>query len=148
MKLHHHTAVSLSISGILYLIFKSWELSIVSFLSGILIDLDHIFDVVREHGWSIKIADFFRICHKGQFNRIFLLLHGWEWIALLGTASWFSRWNPWITGVFIGFTQHMILDNLHNGTNIWCYSILWRWKKDFDFNTIFPKMAKIKYKFK
>ncbi len=145
MRLHQHTAFSITVAGILYLIFKSWGLALASLISGILVDLDHIVDVVREHGWSIKTKDFFRLCKTGQFDRIILVWHGWEWIILWAAAAWITEWNPWMTGVFIGLAHHMILDTYINATNPWSYSLIWRWKKDFHFDTIFPKYKNIKY---
>ena len=50
MKLHHHVAFSATISLLLYLIFKSWYLSLVCLISGVFIDLDHLIDYFREQG--------------------------------------------------------------------------------------------------
>lgn len=146
MKLHHHTAFSAAISGVLYLIFKSWGMAVSCFISGIFIDLDHIIDVLREHGLPFKVKKFFEVCDKGQFDRVMLLWHGWEWIVLWGIAAWLTEWNPWVTGAFIGIGQHMILDTLYNSSNPCTYSLLWRWKKDFDFDTVFADFKKNKYK--
>lgn len=146
MKLHQHTAVSVAISGILFMIFKSWGMSVACFLSGIFIDLDHIIDYSREHGWSLDIRKFFRINHTCQYNRIVLIWHAWEWIILLVLGAWISDWPDWMTGLIVGLTSHLVLDTFSNGTNLWCYSILWRWRKRFEFDVIFPKMKHIKYK--
>ncbi len=146
MQLQHHTAFSITISGILYLMFKSWGLAIACLISGIFIDLDHLVDVIREHGWSVRVKEFFDICRKAQFDRILLVWHGWEWVILLGEASWQTGWNPWITGVFIGISQHVVLDSLFNTRNPLSYSLIWRWRRDFHFDTIFPKYTAIKYR--
>ncbi len=134
------------ISGTLYLIFKSWGLAISCFIMGIFIDLDHFIDYIRENGWSFKIKNFFQVCHTCQFNRIFLLLHGWEWLILWGIAAWLTDWNPWMVGAFIGFSQHIVLDVFYNGSNLLPYSLIWRWKKDFHFDTIFSNLKSRKYK--
>lgn len=146
MKLSHHTAYSLTISGMLYMMFKSWELTLSSFLAGIFIDLDHIYDYVREHGWSLNVRDFFRVNNTGQYDRVVLLWHAWEWLVLLAIISWATNWNPWITGILVGFTQHLVLDTARNGSNLWCYSLVWRWAKGFKFDIIFPRWKDIKYK--
>ncbi|MBI5663931.1 MAG: hypothetical protein HZC49_02400 [Nitrospirae bacterium] len=146
MRLQHHTAVSLTIAGVLYMAFKSWGLSLACLISGIFIDLDHLLDVVREHGWSIKVKDFFRICHHAQFDRIILIWHGWEWLFLLTISSWLTDWDPWITGTLIGFGQHMVLDTYFNNARFMSYSLIWRWKNNFDFDTVFPKFKVKKYK--
>ena len=146
MKLQHHTAFSITIAGILYLIYNSWGLALACFISGIFIDLDHVIDVVREHGWSVKVKDFFRICHHAQFDRIILLWHGWEWLVLWIISAWLTDWNPWITGTLIGLSQHIVLDAYSNSSNFMSYSLIWRWKHNFDFDTLFPKFKSNKYK--
>ena len=145
MRLHYHTTISTVLAGILYLIFKSWALSISCFITGIFIDIDHVFDVIRENGWSIKVKDFFRICHKAQFEHIVLLWHGWEWLFLWTVATWLTDWNPWMTGALIGLTHHIVLDVIANNWQIRSYSLIWRWKQNFHFDTTFPNMTAIKY---
>lgn len=127
------------------MVFKSWGLAAASFITGIFIDLDHIADVVREHGWSTKIKEFFHICHNAQFDRIVLFFHGWEWLLLWSIAAWLTDWNPWVTGAVIGIAHHLVLDTFHNTYSLHSYSLIWRWKKDFDFDTVFPKMTRYKY---
>jgi len=148
MRLHHHTLVSLSVSGLLYMAFNSIGLAVSSFITGVFIDIDHIVDVIREHGPSVKIKEFFSICNNAQFDRIILICHGWEWLLIMGVTAWAADWNPWITGAFIGFGQHLILDTFSNSSNFYSYSIFWRWKKDFNFDRIFYKMTPVKYKYK
>jgi hypothetical protein len=126
--------------------FKSWGMALGCLISGILIDLDHIFDYVREHGWSFDIKKFFHIHNTAQYNRIILFWHGWEWLILWGIIAWLTDWNPWAVGILIGISQHMALDSIANGLDLRSYSILWRWKHKFHFDTVFPEWKKIKYK--
>lgn len=148
MKLHHHTAISLTISAILFLLFRSWALAAANLIAGIFIDLDHFFDYTYGYGRPFRVRDFFRACHTCQFNRIFLFLHGWEWVIILGTAAWLTEWNPWVTGTFVGIGQHIFLDTIHNRSGFKSYFLLWRWKKDFDFDTIFHSLTRYKYKYR
>jgi len=137
LKLQYHTAASITLSGILYLLFKSWSLSLACCLTGIFIDIDHFIDYFRENGWTPNIKNFFRICNECQFDQIVLILHGWEWIILFGVLSWLTGWNPWITGMFLGIGHHMILDAFANSSYFKTYSLIWRWKKGFHFDTVF-----------
>lgn len=148
MKLHHHVAFSTAISLFLYMIFKSWYLSMACFLSGIFIDLDHFIDYFREQGVSLDIKKFFRICENGQFDRVILIFHGWEWILLCAVIGWSSGWTPLATGVIIGLGHHMILDAFYNRTSIRTYSIIWRWSKGFEFDTVFSSIKPIKYNYR
>ncbi len=146
MKLQQHTAFSVIIGGLLYVMFKSWAISFSCIISGIFIDLDHVIDVVREHGRDIKVKDFFEICDNAQFDRIILLFHGWEWLPIWAIAAWMTGWNPWMTGTLIGLSQHLAFDAYSNSSNILSYSIIWRWKNNFHFDTLFPKFKYNKYK--
>ncbi len=148
MKLHHHTAFSLAASGTLYLLTKSWGLAIASFIAGIFIDLDHFIDYFREHGINLDIKKFFRICKNAQFNKIILLFHGWEWLIVICTIAWCSGWDPLMTGIVIGLSHHMILDIFYNSKNLRAYSIIWRWSKGFEFDTVFPNLTPKKYEYK
>lgn len=148
MKLHHHTAISLTISGLLYIIFRSWGLAVSSLLAGIFIDLDHYFDYIQNYGRPFRIKNFFRVCKHCQFNKIFLFLHGWEWVALLGMASWLTNWDQWVTGIFIGIGQHIFLDSFYNGSGFKSYSMFWRWKNNFEFDTIFHGLKDCKYEYR
>lgn len=145
MKLPYHIAASTAVSGLMFLFFKSWGLTVASFIAGIFIDLDHILDVMREHGRTVTVKDFFRICNTAQFDRIYLICHGWEWLLMGSVMAWYSNWNPWIVGATIGFTHHMVLDSIFNSTDFKSYSLLWRWRNDFNFDRCFVKLKDWKY---
>lgn len=132
----YHVAASTAISGILFMIFRSWELAVSSFVSGIFIDLDHVLDYIFEHGLHLDIKKFFHFFYGEKYKKLTLILHGWEWLVLLVIASWLTDWNPWVTGLLIGWVQHMLLDKLYNISTFGSYSLLWRWKNGFDTNKI------------
>jgi hypothetical protein len=132
----HHVIASTAISGVLLLIFKSWGLAVASFVSGIFIDLDHVLDYIFEHGIPSDTKKFFRFFYGEKYKRLTLILHGWEWLILLAIASWQSGWNPWVTGLTIGWAQHMLLDRFYNISTFGSYSFLWRLKNGFDTDKI------------
>ena len=132
MELKHHVVVSTVISGILYAVFRSWGLTIASFISGIFIDLDHVIDYVMEHGFHFDRKHFFGFFYGEKYKRITLIFHGWEWLAVLIFFAWWTDWNPWFTGMLIGCGQHMAADRFYNISTFMTYSLLWRWKKGFD----------------
>ena len=140
MKLKHHIVFSTVISGILYTIFKSWGLSIASFVTGIFIDLDHFIDYfIVHHGIHFNIKDFYHFFYKEKHKKITLLLHGWEFISILFVITVITDFNPWISGALIGYTHHMISDYFYSKTSIWTYSLAWRWKNKFDSKLLFPR---------
>jgi hypothetical protein len=150
MKTTQHAMTSVLISGALYAIFRSWELTVGSFLSGVLVDADHIIDYWVVHGLRFDVKQFlFYFDEKNFQNRekLFFILHGWEWLGMLAVVACLTNWNQWITGLMIGYGQHMVLDEFRNNMNFrlrpyfWGYSLLWRWKKGFDFKTSFIRAA-------
>jgi hypothetical protein len=146
MRLPYHAATSVVISGILILVFKSWVLAGTSFVAGIFIDIDHIPDFIREHGTPFRLRRFFEVCHKCQFDRIILIGHGWEWLTLVALSAWISGWNPWITGALIGLSHHMMLDAIGSASHLKTYSLIWRWKNNFEFDIMFPRLTAVKYR--
>lgn len=143
MKIQQHTAFSVAISGILYLVFKSGEMAVSCLVTGVLIDLDYVVDYIYQGGWPFRIREFFKTYHAGQLLKV-RMLHGWEWLGLLGAASWMTDWNPYVVGAWIGFGQHIVLDKTNFGESFLCYSLLWRWKKGFKADAIFKKTLKTK----
>ncbi|MBI5666241.1 MAG: hypothetical protein HZC49_14290 [Nitrospirae bacterium] len=139
MKLEHHIALSAIISGILYAAFKSWGLSLSSLLSGIFIDTDHIIDYLVAHGRSIRRSDFFSFFYEEKHRKITLIFHGWEWLFCLGAIAVSTEFNPWVTGLLIGYGHHITSDFLYNKANLKAYSLIWRWKNNFDSRKIFPR---------
>ena len=138
MKLEHHIATSTVVSGILYFVSKSWGLSIASFISGIFIDIDHVFDYFFEHK-LFDYQEFINFFYGEKHQKITLLLHGWEWLLCLGLATVITNFDPWIAGLSVGYGHHIISDYFYSKTNIKTYSLIWRWKKRFDSKTLFPR---------
>ncbi len=136
MKLHQHIVSSTLVSGIVYLLFKSWNLTLACLLSGILIDVDHIYDYIREFGFPFKIKDFFNAHYNNELVRLTLVFHSWELLFLIGIIAWSTNWNLWITGILIGFGNHMALDLLYYKARLKTISFLWRWKNDFRYEVI------------
>ena len=142
MKPQYHLVSSTIVASILYLVFKSWSMALSCFLSGIFIDIDHIYDYLREHKFTFKAKDFSYEFYSGNFNRMILFFHSWELLFLIAIIAWLTKWNPIITGVFIGFGHHLVLDTFHNTDTFRTYSFIWRWNRDFKFALTFPYCAK------
>ncbi|RJR20937.1 MAG: hypothetical protein C4581_02770 [Nitrospiraceae bacterium] len=141
MKFHQHAVISLGISGLLYLIFKSWALAGASLIAGVFVDLDYGADYLLQRGFPLRIKDIFQAYREDSLLKV-RFLHGWEWLPVWGMAAWLTDWNPWITGTLIGFAQHLVLDKVNHGENFLCYSFLWRWKKGFKSEDIFMKSGR------
>lgn len=139
MKLRYHVAISAVSSGILYAIFKSWGLSVTLFITGVFIDLDHVLDYLLENGPYINTNKFFSFFYEERHRKITLLLHGWEWLILLGIYAKLTVWDLWVTGAFIGYALHIIPDYFYSKAPFRSYSLIWKWKNNFNSEKIYPR---------
>ena len=146
MKPQYHVVSSALIAGVLYLFFKSWSMALSCFISGILIDIDHIYDYLREYGMPFMVKKFFTEVYSDNIPRLTLIFHSWELVLLIGIIAWVYNGNPWFAGIFVGLGQHIVLDKLNNGERLRSYSFIWRWKKQFEFEAVFSNLAKKKLK--
>ncbi|MHA2038870.1 MAG: hypothetical protein ACW98X_20755 [Promethearchaeota archaeon] len=142
MKPPYHVASSALVAGILYLLFKSWSMAASCFLSGIFIDIDHIYDYVREFGIPFRFKEFIHAVYTAKLNRMTLFFHSWEVMFLILIITWLTNWNPLMVGILIGFGHHIILDKLYTGVPLRRYSFMYRRKRDFHIESLFPCRVK------
>ena len=104
--------------------------------------LDHIFDYFLKYGWHFNFKEFFHFFYEIKHQKITLILHGWELLIIFFVVAMLMEWNLWVTGVLIGYGQHIFFDFFYNKASFNGYSLLWRWRKGFDSEIIFPKNRK------
>lgn len=119
--------------------FQSAWCALVSFLAGVLIDLDHLFDYFSIHRFTFNVRKIYYCCLYMRLKNLYLLLHSYELVALLWIATYvFSLSNTW-KAVAIGMTQHIILDQMVNPMKTFGYFIVFRISKGFRSNLIMKK---------
>ena len=139
MKLRSHVIASIIFSTLFFVVFKSWTIATVSFFSGVLIDIDHVFDYFLEFRKRFEVKEFFDVNHNRKILFFMAIFHSWELLALLSICAFLMSWNPWIVGTIIGFTQHIILDHIFSAKpKRLKYFFFWRLKKGFGVNKMFP----------
>jgi len=139
MKLRSHVIASIIFSTLFFVVFKSWTIATVSFFSGVLIDIDHVFDYFLEFRKRFEVKEFFDVHHNRKILFFMAIFHSWELLALLSICAFLMSWNPWIVGTIIGFTQHIILDHIFSAKpKRLKYFFFWRLKKGFGVNKMFP----------
>lgn len=139
MKVSQHIAVSLPVAGGVYAVSGSWQMAAASVAGGVLVDVDHLLDYFIEYGAHFSIKNFFSSFPEGRYRRIFIPLHGWEWIVVGTVLAWLTGWNVWIVGFMIGFCHHMLTDQLMNSASPLGYSLVWRLATGFDPSRAFSK---------
>lgn len=82
---------------------------------GFLIDVDHMVDyVLFERQRNLRPAAFLRYYLSGRPERVVLMLHSYELLALLAVLAWITRLD-WLWGWVFGMLLHLPLDVIFNG---------------------------------
>lgn len=137
MKLQNHIALSLPASIAIYAVSRSAPMAVASFLSGVFIDLDHIFDFVREHGFRWDAGFFFYSFSNNLYRKVVVPLHAWELVALLALGAIVLHGNGVVIGILVGFSLHLVADQMTNGIRGGGYFFMYRMAKGFVFSRIF-----------
>ena len=126
MNVYKHTAVSFIVSALLLLALKKIQVSIACFLTGVFIDVDHVFDYYVNG----DLKDRFLLLHRprklfsslsADYARykpdylLYKLFHSVEILIVVPFLYALGLWNAIATGVVIGFVTHMIMDALPMG---------------------------------
>ncbi len=130
MKIEAHIPISAIVTAGVYFISRSKEIALSCFLSGIFIDLDHIFDYFYCAGIKLDIKDFFYQCNSHQIKKYIFFLHSYELMFLFAILIYFFP-SEILLGIFIGFTTHILADALYNPKHFIRYSLIYRAKHNF-----------------
>jgi hypothetical protein len=138
MRIEQHVGLSIAFAGILLAVFPSREMAFASLISGVLLDVDHILDFLWQSREKFTLQRFFQVVYRRENPRCYIVLHGWEWLCLFGFLVWAWGGNPWLLGLYLGWAQHMIADQLFNDAKWWSYFFFGRLKHRFEHLTAFP----------
>jgi len=141
MLVKYHAAVSTLAAGGVYLASDSLEMAGVTLAAGVLVDIDHAMEYVREYGFSLDIRRFFRLVYQARYRRVIYLLHAWEWVVPLAAVAWATGGSDWSLGLLVGYLLHLGLDQVGHRAALGSYSLLWRWRQGFDHVRCFPGQA-------
>lgn len=114
MRLQEHIATSALFSVILYFIFKSIPLSIAAFLSGFLIDMDHVLECYINFGKKFNVWQTIKICENYELKKAHLFLHSYELILVYSVLVYWFYLGPVWYGIALGLAFHLILDGIFN----------------------------------
>lgn len=131
-----HLILTALIAGFLFWRFKDWRLVIVAFLVGIFIDIDHWFDYFAYFGLKINLSDFFNVAsYVIPAGKIYVLLHGWEFVIPLWLIGrWLGekfkiRGLEWAVG--LSYLGHLLWDNFSFSHHPLAYSFIYRLLNNF-----------------
>jgi len=110
---------------------------LICFLVGILVDLDHFFEYIKETGWNVNLRQFFHYSYGIKYERFYLLLHAYEYLFLIAIIIVISDYNRLIIAAAIGYIQHLIFDQITNPVKPLAYFISYRFKNRFSKQSLF-----------
>jgi len=126
-------------SALFYFFSRSLPGALAFFLSGIFIDLDHLFEYAFAFGLrDFSVRRFFSAAHGHEYRRYFLLVHSWEIALLFWAAAAFLAPTAWAVGFSLGFTLHILADQIYNPCAPLTYFLWFRIRHRFDGDILFP----------
>jgi len=132
MKPVNHLVISGIVASIFYIYFKSAVYSFVCFLSGIIIDVDHILDYYLHYRtFSAGLKHFYNTCIETEIDKLHLILHSYELIFILWILVFMFPKDLLLIAVSVGLTQHMLADQLGNKVDKLAYFFIFRLQKGF-----------------
>lgn len=138
MDLGPHGITSTIYAGGVYSITGSFELALAGFLSGTIIDVDHIIEYWNDKGFDLNVTCFFAYCKSGKNSYFFIILHSFELIAIIFLIS--AIMNSLYVGIVIagGILLHLFLDYFniiatlsYKYCSIIIFSFIYRMSKNF-----------------
>lgn len=131
MKMSQHIVVSVAVSGVLWLVTRSWVGAATCFLAGVFIDLDHLIDYWINCGPRRPLRQLFTAFRYEFFENIIVFLHAWEWMALVLVVTWWLDWRPAMLGLLVGAASHLAIDHWYNAHSPWAYFLAYRLRHRF-----------------
>lgn len=135
-----HVIASTATSAVFAAVTHSWAGTMVCFLSGILIDIDHYFDVwIYKKKILFHLRHIYDFCEKEKGGKHYFIFHSYELLAVLWMCIIFFQLN-WIwRGIGIGLSVHLLLDQIGNMDNLrpMTYFLWYRAKNNFSKESIF-----------
>ena len=136
-----HILSSLVLGVIIFFFTREIIASLIAFLAGVFIDLDHLIDFWAsepENAFSVK--QFFymdkHLKSKGD-HYTFIFFHAWEWVIILVILTLYYS-NIYFVSFVLAVALHLALDSINNHffeeENQLVYSIIFRAFHKFDMN--------------
>ena len=140
MRPTNHIIISGGVSAVFAVWAGSWGAVAACFLSGIFIDLDHHFDYYlarKKIPFSYKkLVDFLKNDHE---SKIHLFLHSYEFLFVFWFSVFFFDLGVFWLGIAIGFTTHILCDEIANPLKPLAYFLTYRIKNRFERKHFFKK---------
>ncbi|MFH2220421.1 MAG: hypothetical protein ABII68_12295 [Pseudomonadota bacterium] len=111
MKTSIHVYSSAILSGTIYALTQSTQMTVSAFVSSVFIDLDHVLDFLVFSGERFSIKGFFSWFDDTRWEKVTLLFHSYEVYLILCIIT-FLYPNNILIGILLGCGLHLALDQI------------------------------------
>lgn len=111
-------------------------MSLAAFLSGFLIDLDHVLECYINYGRKFNIWKTIETCESFELKKAHLFLHSYELVLIYSALVCWLGLGPIWYGVSIGLAFHIILDAVFNQYHPNGLFFLARYMRKFEYHRI------------
>jgi hypothetical protein len=137
MRTWGHIVTSAGIGVASYVRYRSKPAALASFFIGWLMDLDHIVDYVRAHGWKPNWEKFCEASHEHYSGKLYLPLHSFELLMLFFILFRGPTRQAYRMSITLSVLAHLLLDQKCNPSRKpLTYFLYDRMRKRFDANQI------------
>ncbi len=127
MKPDQHVTISVGSGVILGMLMRSWLAGVSCCLAGIIVDVDHYFDLWLNRGFTLSPRKLLDFCYNGESKKFYDIFHAYEYIPLLCWLSLASGHRNLAWGITLGYSLHLLGDQLFNThLNRWTYFLSYR----------------------
>ncbi len=136
MKLEHHIAVSVPVSLTILYFTKSYFYFFLSLTVGILLDIDHIYDYIKEEK-RFDLKHLFIKSYLGDFKKMYLFFHAFEYVPVALLIGYFTNNLTFAIVFSTAYLFHLIPDQFSNNTKPFGYFLIYRILVKFEMKKIF-----------
>ena len=129
-----HLAYSTAAASVLLFTTKSPKIAIGCVASGVLVDLDHLIEYKNYCGDHWDWEEFSTGIYFNKKATVKVIFHSWEaacvlWGIVLARDGIGKK--SLLYGIAVGYTLHLVLDQIGNNLNMMGYFELYRWFVDW-----------------
>jgi hypothetical protein len=133
-----HAAVSLALGGSLYAATGDLAAGAAAFVSGTLIDADHLYHYVRSEGFRFRPKSLRSGAYFAKSGRAFVFLHSYE-VVIPASMLCGIVWGPQLAlGLAAGALAHLACDVAFYRFSPLCYSLWHRIRHGFALSAFRP----------
>ncbi len=147
MKTPGHIIVSVIGSSVFYAITGSPAASLWFIIAGVLVDIDHYMEYIRERGFSLDFKKVYAACGNAHndFKKLFLVFHSYEILIIIWFLAFLKRPDAVWLSVAASLTAHLLLDQIKNPVYPLTYFLFYRIVNGFRTEKLFTQTKEVTY---